>query len=246
MKNIFEGEYDNQHCFYIELDYLGKYEYIFDEFKSDENFQYDVINSIYFYLNSYGYEIIKRGLLPLNSIDEINIGHNNENNSDDEKENYSEEENKIKLMNLVSKKFKGLNTRISNKKRVISNSLMKIEPHCLKKTIEAKNYLYKFLFEIKNLNKELITINFSFSTGQKYQIQCGLYITIDKLISYFLEKFNIELTMDEIKKELLFFYKGINLNEFNTKTIKELKIEDSSTIYIVDNNNVINHEKSIL
>ena len=56
LKNIYEGEYDNQHCFYIELDYLGQYEYIFDEFKEDENFQNDIINSIFFYSNSYGNE----------------------------------------------------------------------------------------------------------------------------------------------------------------------------------------------
>ena len=130
LKNIFEGEYDNKHCFYIELDYLGKYEYIFDEFKNDENFQYDVINSIYFYLNSYAKEVINRGLLPLNNIDQINPEDNNENKSDNEIENNSEEEeNKIKLSTLVYQKFNEFNKRISNKKKVISNEMMKIEPH---------------------------------------------------------------------------------------------------------------------
>ena len=112
--------------------------------------------------------------------------------------------------------------------------------------IKAKNYLYKFLFEIKKLNKELISVNFEFSTGQKYQIQCGSYISINELISYFLEKLNSKLAIDELKNELLFLYKGKNLKEFNIKKIKEFDIDDSISILVVDNNNIINHEKSIL
>ena len=49
LKNIYEQKYDNKNCVFIELDYLGQYEYIFEQFKTDEQFQYDFINSLYFY-----------------------------------------------------------------------------------------------------------------------------------------------------------------------------------------------------
>ena len=49
LNDIREEKYENQNCIIIELDYLGKYEYIYNEFKQDENFQKDFINSFYFF-----------------------------------------------------------------------------------------------------------------------------------------------------------------------------------------------------
>ena len=279
MKNIFEGEYDNQHCFYIELDYLGQYEYIFDEFKEDENFQNDIINSIFFYSNSYGNEVIKRGLIPFNSNLKIIIEKIKENNFDDLKVtkvknkrkkgkisrkafenegssvenktcsyNYSRKKDKIFKMESVS--FKSFNLYGKNKKnlkkrKIRYKSVNKIQPqHTIKKNI-AENNLNKFLNKKENMNKEFISINFTFSTGEKYKIQCSPYITVNELISYFLETLNSTLSIDELKKEIEFLYQGENLNKFNSKTIKEMKIDDSTVILVVDNNKVIFHEQSI-
>ena len=277
LKNIFEGEYDNQHCFYIELDYLGKYEYIFDEFKAYENFQNDIINSIFFYSNSYGNEVIKRGLIPFNSNLKIIIEKIKENNSDDLKVtkvdnkeekfkeislktngfsvenktcsyNYLKKKNKIPKKELVS--FKSFNLYGKNKKnlrkrKIRYKSVNKIQPqHTIKKNI-AENNLNKFLNKKENMNKEFISINFTFSTGEKYKIQCSPYITVNELISYFLETLNSKLSIDELKKEIEFLYQGENLNKFNSKTIKEMKIDDSTAILVVDNNKVIFHEQSI-
>ena len=95
------------------------------------------------------------------------------------------------------------------------------------------------------MNKEFISINFTFSTGEKYKIQCSPDITVDKLISYFIETLNSKLSIDELKKEIEFLYQGENLNKFNYKIINEIKIDDSTVILVVDNNKVIFQEQSI-
>lgn len=76
LKNIYEKKYENQNCIFIELDYLGQYEYIFDQFKTDEQFQNDVINSLYFYGYNYNIEVIQNGLFPTND----NVQDNKEDN----------------------------------------------------------------------------------------------------------------------------------------------------------------------
>ena len=171
LKNIYKGEYDNEFCFYVELDYLGQYEYIFEEFKEDENFQSDVLNSIYFYLNSYGNEVINRGLLPLNDNDnkseiDLRFGVDDENSSDSE-------DSKIY--------YKGLSA------------------------LALVDYLPNILYELKNLNKKLIYINFVTTTGKSWQIRCNPLITVSKMISYFLENLNgkTKLSIDELKKTCL-------------------------------------------
>ena len=167
LKNIYKGEYDNEFCFYVELDYLGQYEYIFDEFKEDENFQSDVLNSIYFYLNSYGIEVINRGLLPLNfnnnkSEIDLRFGVDDKNSSDSE------------------------DSKIYNYGAPV-------------------NYLPNILYELKNLNKKLITINFISTNGYRWTIRCNPLITVSKMISYFLENLNgkTKLSIDELKKTCL-------------------------------------------
>lgn len=76
LKNIYEKKYENQNCIFIELDYLLQYEYIFDQFKTDEQFQNDVINSLYFYGYNYNIEVIQNGLFPTND----NVQDNKEDN----------------------------------------------------------------------------------------------------------------------------------------------------------------------
>jgi hypothetical protein len=51
LKNIYEKKCFNQNCVVIELDYVGQYEFIYNQFKADEKFQIDFINSLYFYGN---------------------------------------------------------------------------------------------------------------------------------------------------------------------------------------------------
>jgi hypothetical protein len=81
LKNIYEKEFENQNCIFIELDYLGLYEHIYDEFKKDVNFQNNVINSLNFVGFNYIKEVIENGLFDLN----INNENNNNGNQNDKK-----------------------------------------------------------------------------------------------------------------------------------------------------------------
>ena len=188
LNDIREEKYENQNCIIIELDYLGKYEYIYNEFKQDENFQKDFINSFYFFGRNYSSDAMKSGLFDINDYieenkeDEINYNHKG-----------------IKLIN------------------------------------DLKNILNK----LKNLNSELITIRFKFMTGQNYKIKCSPYITIDELITYFLQSFNSKLALKELKEKIGFLHNGQKLNNFGSETINKMKINDLDIIIVVDVNNDI-------
>ena len=184
LKNIYKKEFENQNCIFIELDYLGLYEHIYDEFKKDVNFQNDVINSLNFVGINYINEVIKNGLFDLN----INNGNNNNGN-----------QNEKKLIDVI-------------------NKILKV---------------------ISHLNKNSITIIFSFMTGEKYQSQCNPNITIDELISFFLVSFNSELKLEELKKNIKFLYQGDLLNNYDKKTIKEKGMSDGSIIVVADQQNFI-------
>ena len=222
LKNMYKGEYDNEFCFYVELDYLGQYEYIFDEFKKDKDFQSDVLNSIYFYLNSYANEVINRGLLPLND-------NNNKSEIINEYSSDSEDNDDITSHELKPLPLnRGLLARLPYK---VNNY--------------TANYfdLSEFLDELKNLNEKLITINFVSNTGS-WTIRCNPLITVSKMISYFLENFNGKtgLSIDELKKNICFLRNAEKLN-FDTKTIKEKKIVDGAKIILNDIKNVLYQEE---
>ena len=196
LKNIFEQKYQNQNCIFIELDYLGQYEYIFEQFKIDEKFQNDFINSLYFYGINYRSEVIKSGLLPM-------IDNNNKNNENIIEDDNSEKEKTIKIIN-------------------------------------------KILFKIQNQNKDLININFIFSWGAKYEIQCNPNITMDELITYFLESLNSKLNLKELKEKLVFLCDGKSLNVNSSNTIKEMIIHDGSTVIVIDQKDNIGDFEDII
>ena len=157
LKNIYEKKYENQNCVFIELDYLGQYEYIFEQFKTDEQFQIDFINSLYFYGYNFNTEIINNDLF---SKCANNEGNKNENNP--------------KLKNNV-------------------------------------HFINKILSGIQNMNKNLININFDFTSGEKFRIKCNPHIKIKELIVYFLESLinnnnNNKFTINELKEKLFFFF----------------------------------------
>ena len=99
------------------------------------------------------------------------------------------------------------------------------------KTIKIMN---KILFKIQNQNKDLININFIFSWGAKYEIQCNPNITMDELITYFLESLNSKLNLKELKERLVFLCNEQKLNVNSSKTIKEMIIHDGSTGIMID------------
>lgn len=111
------------------------------------------------------------------------------------------------------------------------------------KTIKIIN---KILFKIQNQNKDLININFIFSWGAKYEIQCNPNITMDELITYFLESLNSKLNLKELKEKLVFLCDGKSLNVNSSNTIKEMIIHDGSTIIVIDQKNNIGDFEDII
>ena len=185
LKNIYEGEYNNEHCFYFELDYFGQYEYIFEELKKNENFRKDVFNSDNLDIFSYGCEVINKELLPLKD------DNNNENDSE----------------------YKS----------------------------KDKNYLPKFLEEIKILEKELINVIFKNSDGKRFLIKCSPNTTISEMISYFIQSFKgkNQLTIDELKRQLVFRFNASPINNFSSMKLKEYGKVEVFRITVFDNNNVL-------
>ncbi len=94
--------------------------------------------------------------------------------------------------------------------------------------------------KIINFNNEFINIIFEFMTGIKYPIKCSPDITIDELISYFMEAFCIKLTLKEFKEKVFFLYSAETLNKYGSEKIKEMKINNGAIIVVFDQNDVIN------
>ena len=76
-------------------------------------------------------------------------------------------------------------------------------------------------------------------TGDKYPIQCSPNITVDELISYFMEIFCVKLTLKEFKEKVFFIYSADNLNKYGSETLKDMKIYNGAIITVNDQNDVI-------
>ena len=190
LKNIYSQKYDNKNCVFIELDYLGQYEYIFEQFKTDEQFQYDFINSLYFYGYNYNTEVINNNLFP-----------KYENNNKD-----------------------------NNPKIKISNK-----------------FINKIFESIQNVNKNLINIKFSFSTGQKYRIQCNPNLKIKELIVYFLESLINEknnYTINELQEKLIFIFNGAKIDVNSSEQIYKVGIINETNIVVVNMKNLSSYLKN--
>ena len=64
------------------------------------------------------------------------------------------------------------------------------------------------------------------------------------MISYILESLNgkTKLSIDELKKELIFLCSAEKLNIFDSKTIKEKKIVNGAHITVMDSKYVVFHQ----
>ena len=87
-----------------------------------------------------------------------------------------------------------------------------------------------------NFNNDLINIIFRFMTGDKYLIKTSPNITVDELISYFIEIFCVNLTLTEFKEKVVLLYNAKNLSKYGSKNLKELNVVH---ILVIDQNDVI-------
>ena len=70
LKDITKEDYkERKDCIIIKLDYLGKYEYVLEKFKKDENFQKSFIEDFNINTPTYSNEIIKSNLLELKKVE---------------------------------------------------------------------------------------------------------------------------------------------------------------------------------
>ena len=195
LKNIYEKKYENQNCVFIELDYLGQYEYIFEQFKTEEQFQIDFINSLYFYGYNYNTEVINNDLFSKCANNEANKNDNNP-----------------KLKNNA-------------------------------------NFINKILSDIQNMNKNLININFDFSSGEKLRIKCNPYIKVKELIVYFLESLinnnNNKFTINELRDNLYFLYHGVKIDINSSMQLDKTGIYDESHILVVNHNILFDMKNNI-
>ena len=161
LKNIYEKKCFNQNCVVIELDYLGQYEFIYDQFKADEKFQTDFINSLYFYGNNYSNEVISSSLFPNNFIDNNGI---NCTDDDTEKErqnnfiktilmkiiNYNNE-----LINIIFEFMTGIKYPIKCSPDITTDELIIyfMEAFFIKLTLREFKETVFFLYLAENLNK---------------------------------------------------------------------------------------------
>ena len=194
LKNIYEKKHENQNCVFIELDYLGQYEYIFEQFKTEEQFQIDFINSLYFYGYNYNTEVINNDLFSKCANNEANKNDNNP-----------------KLKNNA-------------------------------------NFINKILSDIQNMNKNLININFDFSSGEKLRIKCNPYIKVKELIVYLLESLinnNNKFTINELRDNLYFLYHGAKIDINSSMQLDKTGIYDESHILVVNHNILFDMKNNI-
>ena len=93
-----------------------------------------------------------------------------------------------------------------------------------------------------NFNNDLINIIFRFMTGDKYLIKTSPNITVDELISYFIEIFCVNLTLTEFKEKVVLLHNAKNLSKYGSKNLKEMEIYNGAhglDILVIDQNDVI-------
>lgn len=161
LKNIYEKKCFNQNCVVIELDYLGQYEFFYDQFKTDEKFQIDFINSFYFYGNNYSNEVINSSLFPNNFND------NNEINTVDDDTEKERQNNFIKkitmkiinfnneFINIIFEFMTGIKYPIKCSPDITIDELIPyfMEAFCIKLTLKEFKEKVFFLYSGETLNK---------------------------------------------------------------------------------------------
>ena len=76
-------------------------------------------------------------------------------------------------------------------------------------------------------------------TGDKYLIKTSPNITVDEVISYFIEIFCVNLTLTEFKEKVVLLYNAKNLSEYGSKNLKEMEIYNAVHILVIVQNDVI-------
>ena len=175
LKNIYNQHYENQDCIFIELDYLGQYEYVLEQFKKDEQFQNDFINSLYYYEFNYNIEAINNSLFPSKDNIENFL-----------KDNNLKIENNIKCLHQILLKIHEINKMLinDNKDRILMNNT--------NDAFSSSNIVYLKQIRKKNIKEQI-----------PYQIipkmDKTLYINENELLENNINDFNKE----KIQKNLL-------------------------------------------
>ena len=150
LKNIYEQNYENKNCVFMELEYLGKYEYIYKQFKSDKQFQNDVKKSIHFSQNNNYNEVINSDLFTLDNNPKEKTNNNFVNNF---LSNIKKVNNKIITINFLIESEKKYSIKCPSDiiiKKLISKFYEIL--NC-KLTLDELKGLIPFLFNDKLINQ---------------------------------------------------------------------------------------------
>ena len=98
------------------------------------------------------------------------------------------------------------------------------------------------------MNKNLININFDFSSGEKLRIKCNPYIKVKELIVYLLESLinnNNKFTINELRDNLYFLYHGAKIDINSSMQLDKTGIYDESHILVVNHNILFDMKNNI-
>jgi len=87
------------------------------------------------------------------------------------------------------------------------------------------------------MNEKLINVNFLFTSGEKYKIQCSPNIKVKELITYFLESLNSNnYEINKLKEELFFLFEGQLIDKNSSMLLNKIGIIEESIILVEKNN----------
>ena len=87
------------------------------------------------------------------------------------------------------------------------------------------------------MNKNLININFHFSSGEKFSIQCSPYIKVKELITYFFESLidnTNKFTINELSNNLFFFYNATIIDINSLIQLDKIGITNECIIIVLN------------
>ena len=220
LKNIYEEKYENQKCIFMQIDYLGQYEYVFEQFKNDENFKKEVINSPKFSESNYSNEIIKSELIPLDD----------DNKEKEKKDDYYEKEKATIFFEKVLLKFQNINEEVNEE---IKNDILKNENKEPEKEINDSERPDKN----ESSNNDIINVTFNFLARSKVVISTPKNMTLEELFNNFAKKSGIDINNAE--DPIVFVYNATKLEIKSKQLISSVLKNFNEIITVFESKSIV-------
>ena len=99
------------------------------------------------------------------------------------------------------------------------------------------------------MNTNLININFHFTSGEKFSIQCSPYIKVKEMITYFFESLignTNQFTINELSNNLFFLYNATKIDINSLMHLDKIGIKNDCIIVVWNQKNLSFDKKSNL